>query len=89
MTPLIPGTDPLCLTVDGLMALLEGQHFRARVYLALPAPKPLQLGLIGATTSGLLGITGPDEPGTVWLLGGLEASPMPADAWNPRHRLRP
>lgn len=91
MDQLALNADPLMVNISQLGALVEACHYQAVVRLAMRVPlrQPVQVNLIGATTSRLLGLTGPDEPGVVWLLGGLHMADMPYIAWQPSHRLRP
>lgn len=72
------------MTVDELMAVLEGYHCQApvRVVVELPGQAPVALAITGTVGRQLQAI-GPEvqdviDPGAVWLLTG-EPSPLSAD----------
>lgn len=85
------------MTVDELMALLEGCHADAEVRLAVSvnSERLIQADIIGITSSNRLPPAeyvpgqGDREPGTVWILSGETLGTITLNAWNPKYRRLP
>lgn len=79
------------VTVDELMALLEGYHCQApvRVVVKLPGKAPVMVAITGHTgqqpSTGAPDAQDATEPGLVWLLTG-EPSPVPTGFPTPPKR---
>jgi hypothetical protein len=82
------------MTVDDLMALLEGCHHLAEVRIAVRTGDgpPVEAAIIGLTSSSRLPPAhhipgrGDTEPDVVWVLSGEPLGTVSPDHWRPEYR---